>query len=864
VAIKVLPAAFSADPDRLRRFEQESRAAAALNHPNILAVYDIGADDGHSYIVSELLEGETLRSALGQGALPVRKAIDYALQICHGLAAAHHKGIVHRDLKPENVFITTDGRVKILDFGLAKLTEAAPATALSMLPTTPVGATIPGMVLGTLGYMSPEQLRGQEADHRSDIFAFGVILHEMLTGQQAFKGDTPADTMSAILTRAPGELGIEPLGLSSAVGQIIERCVEKSPSARFNDADDVAFALEAFVRLSSGIHAAAPEVPRRRPGSWVVVGVALALALAGSLAYLLSARRGSDGSLFPYRFNILPPPGYSWAGTSGVGPTRWLDMRMSPNGHHLALIGSRLSSRSVFMRDLDGSEARPLPGTDGATQLFWSPDSQFIGFFADGRIKIISWTGAQLHTITEASNRDPFLRDVFDQPLGATWCSNGSIVFARIGSQALWTVPSGGGTTQALTVLDETHHERQHAWPECAPDGDHILYMLRQTLQQAGPLMVFSLKSGRSTELMPTVHGHVEYVSPGLLLLARDRALIAQRVDLSAPKLIGNPVVLAEDSDARTFSASQADVVVWRSAAPDRSKLLWFDRSGAKIAEVAGEFDNRQVALSPDDNTLALDQYESADFDSRDVWLVDTRRGTRTRFTVDPTDECCPIWSPDGQRLAFPSNRNGVMDIFERPSNGSAAERLLLKTPLPKFPKDWSRDERWIVFESGSPNMRRDLWLVNTTGDPAPIPLVATAADESDGQFSPDGQFVAYTSDRSGQMEVYVQGVPPRQGQWQVSTSGGVYPRWRADGRELFYVTPARQLMSVTVSAAPQLTLGIPKGLFELPISTPLEAPFTTRYAVTADGQRFVVHATLGGAVAPATVVLNWTTLLKR
>ncbi len=843
VALKVLPSGFSADPERLQRFEQEARAAAALNHPNILAVHDIGTYDAAPYIVSELLEGETLRERLAGGPLPVRKAIEYAVQVAHGLAAAHEKGIVHRDVKPENVFVTTDGHIKILDFGLAKLTEAEPALAgATALPTTPPN-TIPGVVLGTIGYMSPEQVRGLAADHRSDIFALGAVLYEMVSGQRAFHGETAMDTMMAIAKEDPPDLPAADRHVPPALERIIDRCLEKNPAARFQSTRDLAFALEGLsARSNSAALAAMPARHSRERLGWMV-------AAAASAAFVVALALGATGYLARTSPAEAPEMRLQIATPRGSDPTSFA---ISPDGRKLVFHATTNGQSQLWLRPLGPGKAEPLAGTDGVLsnaqpQPFWSPDSQSIGFF----------TGPQLKRIDIASG---VVRVLANAPLprGGTWNADGTILFAPAGTGPLYRVSASGGPATEATHV-EPPRQTGHRFPRFLPDGRHFLFFAVGTPENQG-VFVGSLDSGDVRRVVET-DSAATFAPPNFLLFGRQGILLGQRMDLDSLELRGEPLPVAARVAMRppiaavALSSSSSGPIAYRPDA-GRRQLLWLDRSGQQIGTLGPSDADQsgQIRLSPDGRTVALRRTVSA---NTDVWMIDTGRGVLARLTSNPGSEGNPIWSPDGRRVAFTSDRDGSLDdLYEKSIDDSATETLLLATSEFKTSNDWSPDGRFILFVTQSEKTGSDLWVLPMFGDRRPSPVVQTAFLENNGRFSPDGRWVAYQSNESGRREVYVQPFPGTGGKSRVSTDGGTSPQRRGDGRELFYLSPDNVLMGVPVTVkGSTVEAGTPAALFSLSPGS--------EYAASPDGQRFLVN-TLVEDPAPITVLLNWKAGIKK
>ncbi len=890
VAIKVLPMAFSADPARLRRFEQEARAAAALNHPGILAVYDIGTDNGAPYIVSELLEGETLRDRLNRGStassasdaggLAVRKAVDYANQVARGLAAAHEKGIVHRDLKPENLFVTTDGRVKILDFGLAKLTEvdAAHPGGGSLPTVAPV--TEPGMLLGTMGYMAPEQVRGQPADHRSDIFAFGAILYEMLSGQRAFRGATAADTISAILDKDPTDLPLAERHIPPALERVVDRCLEKSPAARFQSTHDLAFALDGLSSHSeSGVAVGAlpaPKAKRREPLAWALVGVLALVIVAGGAWRFIQPAAVSESIRFP----VSSTPDAIINGGANTA-----SLAVSPDGRRIVFAATRRAGGSplLWMRSLDSLEARALLGTEhsGTAGPFWSPDSRFIGFFADGKLKKIDISGGAPQTLCDSPNS-----------AGGTWNRDGVIVFGSISTGLSRVSAAGGQPTPAIT-LDRGRQETSHRYPFFLPDGRRFVYLV----QPGNALVVGSLDSPQVTRLV-AADSKATYAPSGHLLFVRQATLFAQPFDADRLKLTGEAAPVAEQvafnvgGGNAAYSVSDTGMLVYRTGGGgvNTNQLTWFDRTGKTLSTVGAPADYRGIELAPDARRVAVHPHELAG--GGDIWLRDLSRETTTRLTFG-AHNTSPVWSPDGTRIAFGSNRppsgqtsadpyGGGFNLYEKRADGTGDVTMLFDSVASKLPTIWMQPTSWspdgqlLVFERIDPSTSFDIWALPLTGDRKPRPLVQTEFQEFEGQISPDGRWLAYASNETRRLEVYVRPLSGSAGKWQISTTGGSYPRWRRDGKELFYLGSDHKLMAVQMSGGgPAVEAGIPHPLFDARLAAVFvsgtgsngTASTPYPYVVSDDGQRFMVSVDVRQQQAsdtPLTVVVNWTAGLKK
>lgn len=857
VAVKVLPSSYAENKERLHRFEQEACAAGALNHPNILSIHDIGTHDGSPYLVSELLEGETLRERLNGGVLSSRKALDYARQIAQGLAAAHEKGILHRDLKPENLFIVRDERVKILDFGLAKLTGAADVQAQTDIPTRRVD-TDPGVVMGTVGYMSPEQLRGKTVDHRSDIFSFGAILYEMLSGRRAFHGESAVETMSAILKEDPPDLSETNKTIAPGLERVVHHCLEKNPEARFHSASDLAFALEALSSPStiSGQTATtiAPilDQPKKRErliwiGATALLGLALLAALPFAIAYF---RTPPAPGVHATRFFVFPPEKATVAGGG---------QHISPDGQRMVFRANGADGKALlWTRPLDSLTAQPLAGTEDAGNPFWSPDSRFIGFFTAGsKLKKIEFTGGPTQTLADVRGGG-----------GGTWNRDGVILFART-SDGLYRVSATGGAQTPVTTLDESRKETSHVWPYFLPDGRHFLYLARSVQRENTGVYVGALDS-KERKLLLNADSSVAYAPPGFLLFLRERTLMAQPFDPNKLQLTGEPFPIAEQVGSNSvtgrafFSVSETGVLALLSSNAANTQLAWFDRGGKQLASVGMPAVDTGVRFSPDEKRLAVVRFDPQ-AGSPDIWLIDLARNSPSRFTFDPASETTPVWSPDGSRIIFASNRDGVPNLYQKLSSGAGNDEALLKSAEPMLSHDWSPDGRFILYGVLSPKTNVDLWLLPLFGDQKPALFIQTEFAESQGRFSPDGRWVAYISNESGSFQVYVQSFPSSGGKWQVSTGGGAQPQWRRDGKELFYLAPDRKLMAVEVNGTgPTFVPGVPKPLFDAHVSNvfPGNGHY---YTVTGDGQRFLVNTLVGdSAPVPFTIVMNWTSGLKR
>ena len=856
VAIKVLPTAFSQDPERLRRFEQEAQAAGSLNHPNILAVYDVGAHEGAPYVVSELLEGETLRERLLGLNIPQRKAVDYAAQIARGLAAAHARNIVHRDLKPENIFIVGDGPIKILDFGLAKLVEPIGVNPLLTEQPTRKLHTTPGSVIGTLGYMSPEQVDGKQVDYRSDIFSFGVVLYEMLAGKPAFPPrETLRETLHAIATEDPPDLSETNHQISPGLELLLRRCLEKNPQERFHSASDLAFAIEALSGLTvTSSRTAAIPLPARRSikrRELIAWSVAAAAVLLGAIALLISYSPGPQTSgPQAVRFFVYPPAATRFESSGDF---------VSPDGHRLifSAVGED-GRRSLWMRPVDSLSAQRLPGTEDAGQPFWSPDSNYIGFFAGGKLKKMEASGGAAQILADApTNR------------GGTWSRDGVIVFAPNIGDVLYRVSAVGGPVTPITTLEAAKSQVGHNWPYFLPDGHHFIYLGRSSQRENSAIYVGSIDSKESKVLLNS-EASAAYAPPGYLLFLRGRALMAQAFNADKLQLAGDPFPIVDQigysaTTARTlFSVSSTGVLAYRPNVPSNTQLVAYDRAGKQLEKVGDEGDFTGLSLSPDDARIVVSRLDP-DIGSYDLWIIELGSGRTLRLTFDQTNETFPVWSPDGSRIVFTSNKTGEANLYQKLSNGAGSDELLYASNDLKAATDWSSDGQFIVYEDRDPKQNHDLWVLPRSGDQKPYAVVQTQFNEMKGRLSPDGKWIAYQSNESGTNQITVQTFPPSGARYQVSTNGGYQPKWRRDGKELFYVAPDKKLMAVAVKAeGNSFEASAPQPLFEMRIGNlPLTgSPF---YDVTRDGRRFIVSTAVEeSAPTPMTVVLNWNAGLKQ
>jgi Tol biopolymer transport system component len=849
VALKTLPSSLSIDAERLTRFEQEARAAAALNHPNIIAVYDVGQHEGTPYIVSELLDGETLRERLAGGAIPVRRAVEYAIQIARGLAAAHERGVVHRDLKPENIFMTADGQVKILDFGLAKLTQPE-RTASSDAPTTPPN-TQSGVILGTAGYMSPEQVRGQAVDHLADIFALGAIMSEMLSGQRAFRGGTAMDAMTAVLKDDPPDLSRVSPPIPPALMRIVDRCLEKTPARRFRSTDDLAFALDAL-SPHSGTSAAVAISASHDSGRRGWMAVAAVLAMLGAAGAVWAYRAWPGRATLPeLRVEITTPATYDQ-----------VSFALSPDGEQVAFVASSNGRPTLWVRSLRTGVARELRGTDGATFPFWSPDSATIGFFASDAVNRIDVDGGSLRAIARA-------------PIGTggSWSRDGTILFTPVPDAAIMRASAAGGPAAFLPRPQQG--SGGHRFPQFLPDGQHFIYFIADAANRG--VYVGNIDSPERRRLFDADAAAV-IVPPASLLFVRAGTLFAQQLDPATWTIDGAAVPLADGvmfdvMGAAAISASSTGAILYRPGGANRQRqLTWFDRSGKPLghASAVDAASPLNPVLSPDGRQVAINRTIDG---NTDIWLLDLSRDVLTRFTTDPTPEIFPIWSPNGQRLAYGATdlkSGGGFNLAVKSLAQTGAAETLLDEIDTGVPVDWSRDGRHILYRkiavlaTREPGVGSDLWAAPVDSGQPPFAITTTPFDERTGQFSPDSAWVALESNESGRFEIYLQAFPKPSAKTIVSKGGGLQPRWSPDGKEIFYIATDGGLMSVALRFSQDgksVDPAAPVSLFHSRVGSGGSNP---DYAITPDGQRFLMNTFVEQTAQPITMILNWAGLPKR
>jgi Tol biopolymer transport system component len=848
VAIKVLPSQFSADADRRERFEREARAVSSLNHPHICALYDVGEQDGTVFLVMEHLEGQTLAERLEKGSLPTDQVLRYGTEIADALDKAHRQGIVHRDLKPGNIMLTKAG-AKLLDFGLAKLNwiEGAPAD-VSKLATREKPLTGDGTMLGTFQYMAPEQLEGKPADVRTDLFALGSLLYEMATGHRAFEAKSQASLIVAILEHEPPPMTtLQPL-TPQALERLVKVCLAKDPDDRLQTAHDV---MQELKWIAEAVPQAATATARQRRASPERLAWLLALLLGGAAMFFVGSSNHAPAARAPMRFAILPEKGTELDGT----------IALSPDGRRLAFTAADAKGQPrLWVRPLDAFTAQPLAGTEGASFPFWSPDGRYLGFFAQGQLRRIEATGGPTQTLCEAG-----------QGRGGTWNRDGVILFSA-SLRSLTRVNATGGVPTSVTTLDPARGEGAHRWPHFLPDGHHFLFLIFGGRKETRGIYLGSLDSKETRRLLPDC-SMATFVPSGDLLFVRDGTLMAQALDPESFELRGEPFSVAAPvwsdlstmSGLTTLSAAGNDVLAYRGGGPARTRLVWFDRGGRQIGELGTPADYSAVSLSPDGRTVAASRGDSQGVDQ--IWLFDLGRGLASRFTLGAADQYNAVWSPDSSELFFPSNADGAPRIYRQPLTGAGgAQRVLASKGASdsSYPLSLSPDGRSLLFQNLG-QTGNDIFLLPLFGDARLVPVLQGPFDERSARFSADGRWIAYVSNESGQDEVYVQAFPAASGKWQISTAGGGQPQWRRDGRELFYASPDGRIMAADVRPGlSRFEAGTPHALFVARSWANVLAS-EDQYAVTGDGQRFLVVLPVPEPAAGViNVVLNWSAGLKR
>jgi Tol biopolymer transport system component len=879
IALKVLPSQLAGDPQLRERFDREARAISSLSHPNICALYDVGHEAGTDFLVLEYLEGQTLAERLAPGSggqapvcLSVSEALSIAIQIADALDKAHRSGIVHRDLKPANVMLTKSG-AKLLDFGLAK--ASAPVVAaqgLSMLPTTPPALTAQGAILGTFQYMAPEQIEGLDADARTDIFALGALMFEMLTGRRAFEGKTRAQLLGSILKDEPPPIStLQPLA-SKALDRIVSTCLAKAPDDRWQTARDLVRELKWAAEAGSlGEAGGSTNVSKRSSRvAWAIAGVLAAALMAATVVAIQHVREvPTPQEVVQFAIQLPDDPQFGGLPFGGTGSIPQL--AISPDGRNVVFVARRQDAYALWVRPIGSAETRLLPGTDGATFPFWSPDSRSVGFFADRKLKKVQLAGGPSSVLCDAP-----------RGLGGSWNRANVILFspgAAIGAMGgLQRVSAAGGTPVPASALDAQYGETSHRWPHLLPDGRHFLYTATTgtccPAAKAARVRVGTLDGPDVVTLIDAdVESSAAYAS-GHLLFDRvsnlDGTLMAQPFDPDSRQLRGEAFPLVEHLASEgtryaSFSASQTGILIFaHGVGTPLSRLTWFDREGKTLGTVGDPASYLEVGLSRDDAKVAVTLASGAP-ENRDIWVLDAAHGTQKRLTFDPRADGSPVWSPDGSQIAFYGNRPQPT-LRLKVADPMAADEKLWGENVAVSPTDWSADGKFLAYSvsgvlSGAAGST-DIWVLPMFGDRKPFPFALTAATEANASFSPDGRWIAYDSTEGGAAQVYVQPFPPSGGKRQVSRDGGVAPTWI--GKEVFFIGPDRStIMAVDVDTMHNFESGSPKALFSA--NARLSAS-GRRYAVTHDGKRFLLNVVQqqSNATTPLTVIVNWPATIQK
>ena len=853
VAIKVLSELFAGDAERLARFKREAHLLASLNHPNIATIHGLEEADGIPFLVLELVDGEDLAERITRGPIPMEDALQIASQIADALEAAHKEGIVHRDLKPANVMQTAAGKVKILDFGLAKTLVAPAGLDSSQQTTALLAGTREHMIIGTAPYMSPEQATGNPVDQQTDVWAFGVVIFEMLTGRRLFDGATASEILASVLKDEPDWTGL-PVGTPAPIRRLLRRCLQKNAGQRLRHIGDVRLEIDEVLSGTGDEIGSEDQRIAVRPPPWrrsLQLGVTTFLVVViAALGYMLMSDAPPDVRLM--RFEIPAPEGTTFYLDPEIpGPAV-----VSPDGRMLAFSARDAEGEvRLHVRTLAATEARMLPGTDNAFFPFWSPDSTFIGFFVNRKLKKVEATGGPSLILCDAPSGK-----------GGSWSSEGVIVFAPDGSAPLHRVSDAGGESTPITELESNSARKanSHRYPRFLPDGKRFLYLETSAAStSAGHAVLVRSLDGEDEKLLVHSPAEAEFAS-GHLLFLQDKTLMARPFDTKHLEFTGEAIPVAEnvalDIDAHhaVFSASQNGVLLYQAGrARAKSKLEWFDREGNRRGSLGDAAGYVEVHLSPDDAHAAVSISEAG---SRNVWIHEIARNVPTRFTFDDASSWLPAWSPDSSEIVFTSRRNGQYGLYRKSLGGTGEEKLLIESEASKFPESWSPDGRFLAFDQLVQGAY-DIWILPLDGEREPYPFVQTGVNDAGGEFSPDGRWLAYQSTESGRWEVYVTPFPGPGRKWQISTAGGAWPRWRGDGQEIYYHGVNGRLMAVELDVRDgTFIVGEAKALFEMS-----ELGHFSIYDATRDGQQFlVVTSEEAQDSPPLTLVINWTVELSQ
>jgi serine/threonine-protein kinase len=851
VAIKFLPEGLVGDAECLARLEREAKLLASLSHPGIATVYGLHEHEGLRFIAMELVPGETLAERLERGVPPQDEALELARQVADALEAAHERGVIHRDLKPANIRVTADGTAKVLDFGLAKSLVQPVAGEASTSPTVTSGGTVAGAILGTAAYMSPEQARGKPLDRRTDIWSFGCVLYEMLTGKRCFDGETMSDTLARILVHEP-EWGSLPRGTPASIRGLLRRCLDKDPRRRLRDVGEARVVIEEH---QTGAAAKTEPVPRRTRSSVLPWTIAVVMTLCAAVLGWIVRQPPRDPAREPVRLAVSLPQDQRLALADATS------LAISPDGSRVIYGASSPpgSPQRLYLRKLDRFEAVPIPGTDGASGPFFSPDGRWFGYFAEGSLYKMAVEGGTPVEVCHVGQAVP----------GAAWGPDDAIVFTDSPESGLLRVPAAGGTPEAVTTPAYSAGEIGHGLPQLLPGGEDMLFTVSGV--DGTSIAVLSLETG-TWRVVGKGMGGARYVSSGHLLYGRYQGLVAVAFDPVTMRTTGEPIVVHDDVytipalkgyGLAAFAVSDTGVLVYLAGGAEagENRLVWVDRDGNTRPAFAESGGYEWPRLSPDERKVAV---TNRTLDGEvDVWVLDLKRNARSLLTVDGRS-ILPTWTPDGERIAFASNLGGagLTNVFWRAADASGETSRLVESSDPRFPRSFTSDGALLAITEWNPETMRDIWILEMTGSREARPIIRTASDEFAPVFSPDDRWLAYVSDESGRYEVYVEPYPRGRGRWLISAGGGTEPVWSADGTELYYRS-GDKMMAVPIRSRPEFDAGAPRVLFEKALKSGVYDSLS--YDVTADGREFLmIERQLHLVPNRLNVVLHWDQELRR